>query len=298
MDKRMPLFAYAAQNWCKHALEAPDHSVYHEILAFLHNDAAVYSANHAMESDWQYLKTFSGVKMPKLVLAAHFGLLSIVEALLQQGEDINATGTINMTALSNAVKHKWKALVLQNGADVDICHIQDGPPLHMAILNGDDTIVSQILEKHLNLEAQDSVEQTPLDIAVAWGHLSIVELLLAAGVRPDLSLLKLAAVSSAERKVIVRLLVAKISNMAVQNEDGETILVLAAKHGNEALVEAVLEKPSDQVSQDNKVSAIQAAISSRNELIAQTDLEAQKAQFCRSAALSTPSSLTWPYMYN
>jgi hypothetical protein len=165
VDKRMPLLTYAAQNWGKHASEAPDNSVYHEILAFLSNDGPVYSANHAMESNWQYLKTSSGVKMLKLVLAAYFGLLSIVEALLQQGEDINATGTINMTALFTAVKHKWKALaqlLLQNGADVDVCHIQDGIPLHMAVLNGDDTIVSHILEKHPNLEAQDSVKQTHL----------------------------------------------------------------------------------------------------------------------------------------
>ncbi|WP_165780263.1 ankyrin repeat domain-containing protein [Leptospira saintgironsiae] len=112
-----------------------------------------------------------------LHLASHFGKLSIIEFLLENGADIHAKSksklSIGNTALHSAVA-SWRAdavaLLLEHGADPNFT--QDGgfSPLHIAASRqGNEQIVSLLLKKGANPDLKTEDGKTAREIAAERG---------------------------------------------------------------------------------------------------------------------------------
>ncbi len=127
--------------------------------------------------------------------AADRGFISVAETLLQAKADVNAQDVQRNTPLILAVKHNFEpvsALLLAHGADPNLMATlprpgwtvnlsELGAPLHFAIANHNEPIVSLLLSNHANIELRDPSNKTPLEIAVDAKKTEIARLLLDAG---------------------------------------------------------------------------------------------------------------------
>jgi ankyrin repeat protein len=155
-----------------------------------------------------------------LINAANKGDFEVVEALLDNGADINARDEQNQTAL------------------------------HQAASRGQTPIVKLLLERGADVNAKNLFGQTPLLAPVYSGSLDTVRALLAAGADVDArSVLSgqtpLLAVSSLQTKVVEALLKEGADVNAKGEAYHETALMLAAVTGNKATVRVLLEKGAD-----------------------------------------------------
>ncbi|KAF4949398.1 hypothetical protein FSARC_13488 [Fusarium sarcochroum] len=125
-------------------------------------------------------------------------------------------------------------------------------PLHLACLNGHESIVKFLLERGADTEARQENGATPLDDACWRGHQSVVQLLLKWGAETQVydhnSWSPLLSATAFKNKSIVKLLLEKnSSNINVADTDGTTPLHVACEEGYEEIVGMFLEynKKSD-----------------------------------------------------
>jgi len=149
--------------------------------------------------------------------AAKQGDHQAVQALLQQGMDVNGWGRDGTPALHWAVRvndQELVALLLAAGAEVDGANRYGHAPIHVAIESRHAAMVRQLLEAGANVEQVDASGELPLLLATRLGDSGIVELLLTRGAQVDardlhygLSALML-AVSEGNTALVQRLLTA------------------------------------------------------------------------------------------
>lgn len=102
-----------------------------------------------------------------LIEAAGKGHLSVVETLLDDGEDINTTRAgFVVTSVGNCSS------------------IKDCTALHAAASEGQNEMVVTLLLRGADKDALDDEQRTPLIVAVCGGHLPVFETLLDAGADP------------------------------------------------------------------------------------------------------------------
>lgn len=117
-----------------------------------------------------------------LHLAAFFGRLGIVEALLESGANLNV---VSRNSLRNAPLHAAIAgnhsdvalLLIERGADVHAADAGGHTPLHIAAENGSLPVVRILVERGADPRAVDAEDRTPLARAAARNHTAIVDLL-------------------------------------------------------------------------------------------------------------------------
>lgn len=130
-----------------------------------------------VNSDPGLVHSYSPDGWTPLHLASHFGRLSIIQFLLENGADIHAKSrsklSIGNTALHSAVA-SWRAdavaLLLDNGADPNFT--QDGgfSPLHIAASRqGNEQIVSLLLKKGADPDLKTEDGKTAREIAAERG---------------------------------------------------------------------------------------------------------------------------------
>ena len=156
-----------------------------------------------------------------LLAAATAGDAADVRAALDAGANVNcATKDLVFTPTHLAAEHGHAAVVsllLERGADLEANVVGSFTPLHRAAEYGHESLVSLLLGRGAAVEAKDFLNWTPLFLAAQNGHESVVTLLLAHG-----------ADSSA-------------------NDFGDTPLLLAAKNGHESVVTLLLKQPGVDV---------------------------------------------------
>lgn len=83
--------------------------------------------------------------------------------------DANARGLDNWTALhfaaNNGHSNVVEELLKIPGMDIEPISKSKRTPLHQASMQGNSAIVSQLLEKDINVNCQDDEESTPLHLA-------------------------------------------------------------------------------------------------------------------------------------
>jgi len=134
------------------------------------------------EDDPGRVNAFAHDGFTPLGLASFFGRKDVVEYLLEQGAEVNATSHNRMKVmpLHSAVAHRHVGIaevLLTHGANVNIAQ-QDGfTPLHEAAQNGQEEMAALLLAHGANVDATKDDGQTPLAIARAEGHDVVADLL-------------------------------------------------------------------------------------------------------------------------
>jgi ankyrin repeat protein len=120
--------------------------------------------------------------------AARLGDARAVEALLQQGLDVDGRGTDGTPALHWAVRVNDKAMVdllLAAGADVNAANRYGQAPIHVAVQYRHVDMLRALVDAGADIEAADASGEPPLVFATRVGAAEIVEELLGLGAEVD-----------------------------------------------------------------------------------------------------------------
>lgn len=115
-----------------------------------------------------------------------------------------------------------------------VADLQQDKALILAAYHGHEKNVANLLDAGANLQTKDKA----LIVAASIGHEKMVEKLLATGAIDDAHV-EFAYASIGHEKIVEKLLVAG-ANVDVQDNDGDTALILAAYVGREKIVEKLL----------------------------------------------------------
>jgi len=123
--------------------------------------------------------------LPSLYLGANEGSLALVTALIEEGEDINATTPFGFTALHIAAVNGHEQVVTKLLSEaaivVDTRNAKGNTPLHCAAEQGFASIASLLIKNGAKVDARGNNGETPLHVAAIKGHKSVVSLLIGEG---------------------------------------------------------------------------------------------------------------------
>ena len=117
--------------------------------------------------------------------ATYFGDLEMVQVLLDYGLDVNTQDNFGFTPLNFTLEYRSKIdpglvrFLLDHGADPNVRAIYSGnAPLHRESQSGRVEIARLLVEHGADVEVQDDLGRTPLDVATNEQHDEIIKLLL------------------------------------------------------------------------------------------------------------------------
>ena len=199
-----------------------------------------------------------------LHVAARYNLISLVQAILERGGDVNNRATdTDSTALAEACRHghiEAARLLLEHGADTELCDEKRCTPLWEAVHHGHSDTVELLVGAGANVDAAGEHAQTPLHEASHRNDVRSVKLLLAAGADPNCrssrdtrcaSPLSLAA-EEGHLAVLRALLQCERTSVDLRDLHGWTALARAARHGHTEIIEVLLAHGANVNSQDSR----------------------------------------------
>jgi len=92
--------------------------------------------------------------------------------------------SLNANKVTDDANHIYGAMTprrLFGEADFKNITRNGDTPLHMAVREGDEAKVRQLLERGANVEERDSIGMTPVHFASIYGHLNVLNILLEHG---------------------------------------------------------------------------------------------------------------------
>ncbi|RHZ63468.1 uncharacterized protein CDV56_109136 [Aspergillus thermomutatus] len=189
------LLSYATQYWGYHVVRSASDGG-ESILSLLEDENAVLEFGRAIVSSGEYPErrqaTTTGIT--KFHLAAYFGMVVIMEVLLQKlgpirrswfsSSPLDTRDAFGRTPLSFAAEKghsKIVGMLLEKGAHVEGQDSNGRTPLTWAARGGHIEVVEQLLAKGAYIHSQDRAGRSPLSWAAAHGHQEVVKHLLAQG---------------------------------------------------------------------------------------------------------------------
>jgi ankyrin repeat protein len=194
-----------------------------------------------------------------LLLAAMRGDVKAVNALLDNGADVNVRHKDGWTGLLLAAVNGHAAVVqalLDKGADVNTKEkLMGQTALIWAVKGGHEAVVNALLKAIVNVNARDKFGGTALTRAASNGQTATVKTLIEAGAdinarEYDGDTAVIEATVGSYLKIIQALLKAG-ANVNDKDQDGRTLLMIAAMTGTEKVVKALLDAGADIDAKDN-----------------------------------------------
>jgi ankyrin repeat protein len=194
---------------------------------------------------------------PVLLKAAQNGYTEIVRALVENGADVEAKDSYDLTALFLAAYEGYTDIVqllLDYGADISVRNAYGMSALLWTAWNGHTETLQVLLDRGADVEEQDNSEETALIKAAYQGHTEIVRILLDRNVDVNVknsdgadALIYAAWQGYTE---IVQLLLDKGADVTAEDNVGQTAMLLAAAHGYTDIVELLKQAGADEVSEE------------------------------------------------
>jgi len=174
------------------------------------------------------LPLYAGTNDYKLLNAAKAGDLTQIKTLLSTGDmDINVIDSFQTSPLMMAVDNKHLNVaeyLLQNGADIHLDNKYGYTPLMQAVMRNDPKMVNLLLDKGAKIDHKNFyTELTPLMMAVDNGSIELVELLLA-----------------------------RQSNLNLQDERGRSALIHATAARQPKIAERLMQAGADTTLKDKQ----------------------------------------------
>lgn len=199
-----------------------------------------------------------------LHVASGKGFVDIMNLLLERGADIDKPDNDRETPLHSACRNGWERsarLLLKEKAKTDRTDNQGETPLHAASRKGHERVVAVLLEEHAEIDVTDNNGKTPLGAASEQGHAECVNILCEAGADCNIQAEREGGYKTAlhyafepsekedespdDRKKNQSRIVAKLlahgADPAIQNDEADTALHLAAKTGNWSAYKDILK---------------------------------------------------------
>ncbi|XP_065112816.1 CARD- and ANK-domain containing inflammasome adapter protein [Paramisgurnus dabryanus] len=195
-----------------------------------------------------------------LHLSALHNQPALMVLLLRKGAEINSVTQDGLTALHLACHSGHSQAVsqlLEGKADIHVKDKQGRTAMHWAATQGDAGIIQLLLTAGCDANAPDKEKKSPLHLASMEGHTKAVSVLLAGKAKvgakdmDGCSPLHYAASKGKVKTAAVLLASAKSKNVNDKNVWRRTPLHLAAEHGQDLLVELLLEKGAKINTLDN-----------------------------------------------
>jgi hypothetical protein len=254
-----PLYDYASHNWGYHAREAYTltQDLNQAIIDFFEKKSQLEASIQALLAINRWPGDFGySQECPRQVtglhLAVYFGVETIVELLLKNGADIEATRSDGWTPLfwaANNGRVDVAKILLDKGAGVEATDKTGWTPLFWAANTGHVDMINLLVEKGADIEAADINEETPLSAAVISGNIDAVKLLLEKGANIDAAnkwgVSPIYTASDSESVDVLNLLLEKGADIEAVDIYGETPLWKAKKFGRVDVVKLLIDKAAD-----------------------------------------------------
>jgi len=209
---------------------------------------------------FQYRSSY--FEMTSLMITSHFGLVLLVQLLLNKGANLSDTDKMGTTALHWTALEGHESvtrLLLDREADVSATDERGWTALHFATSEGHEPVTRLLLDREADVSATDEEESTALHFAASEGHEHVTRLLLdreanvSAKNGKGWTALHFAAHEGHEP--VTRLLLDRGANMSATDEERSTALHFAASEGHERVTRLLLDREAN-VSAKNEDGSI------------------------------------------
>ncbi|KAH0538033.1 hypothetical protein FGG08_005345 [Glutinoglossum americanum] len=247
-----PFLQYAAQHWGDHARETLEDDYQGLAIEFCGKGPNLESAVQAMGAGNHLYQGYSQ-RFPKsytcLHVATSFGIKGVVEALLDQGVDIEAKYEDGETALCIAAERgdvEVVRLLLDRGAQVEAEGNVGKRALHQSAWHGHEQVSKLLLDKGADIEATDPQKFTALHMAASYGQLGVIKQLLDKGANMEVKNLwtqtALHRAAVCNHPEAVKILLDNGADAEAKDYDGSTTLLMTASLGLLGVVKLLLDK--------------------------------------------------------
>ncbi|KAG9563175.1 hypothetical protein KCU71_g8184, partial [Aureobasidium melanogenum] len=192
-----------------------------------------------------------------LIAATEAGKLSTVQMMLKNRADVEIVGRYKRTALLAAAIgreeqfHEIIRLLIRNRAGIDAQDSDGETALHSAARAGDLDMVRLLISKKAKINVKNDEGRSALDFACGENHLEVIQCLLNhdAVCEPDASgrteLHEIIGGHGTCDADTIKLFVSKGVNVNATDDENISALHLAAKRGDQAIVQALIAAGAD-----------------------------------------------------
>ena len=240
--------------------------------------------------------------MCSIHIAVIFGYKEIIEALINNGADINIKDGNGNTALATAIYYEWHKrannfmqdffdtksddinkndnyinteykeiiyMLIEKGANVNIAHHYEYTPLMLASILGDTKMASMIINNGADIDAiYGYYGETSLIFSIIYGHIETASMLIERGADINLKVTlhkKNALMYAIEigNKEMISMLIEKGIDINAQDYDGWTALMYASDKLNKDIVSILIKNGADINIKDNSGWTAKIILSNR-----------------------------------
>lgn len=209
-----------------------------------------------------------------LYQAVQHGHVDCVRTLLALGADLEArtnTGATPIYIASDRGSLVLTNILLEASADVNVTTQFQMTPLLIASFNGHQEVVSSFLSRNVDIEQHGPCGGTPLYVSAQEGRQSAAELLIRHGAKvdarcdggSDLTPSLIAAMQGHDN--LVRLLIEAQGDIGVTTGKGNTLVMMAARHGRTNVLKTLVDLGGSKVLNELNADGLSALDVSKSE---------------------------------